>query len=84
VVLGGFSAREDCEALIHDAPAVVERYFPRYRDVYARLGWTMFPSIDRVYDSTKAARRLGFNCRTGFAEKLADLEAVLAHKKDAR
>ena len=71
-------ARGDCEELIHDAAAVVARYFPRYRDLYARLGWTMFPSIDRVYDSTKAARRLGFVCRTGFAEKLAELEATLA------
>jgi len=70
--------RADCEQLIHDAPAVVARYFPRYRGVYARLGWTMFPSIDRVYDSTKAAQRLGFVCRTGFAEKLAELEDELA------
>jgi len=71
-------SRDDCAALIHDAPAVVERYFPRYRDLYARLEWTMFPSIDRVYDSTKAAKRLGFTCRTGFAEKLAEIEASLA------
>jgi nucleoside-diphosphate-sugar epimerase len=70
-------APDDCEALIHDAPAVVARYFPRYRDLYARLGWTMFSSIDRVYDSAKAAKRLGFVCRTGFAEKLAELEAAL-------
>jgi UDP-glucose 4-epimerase len=74
-------SRDDCEALIHDAPAVVARYFPRYRDLYARLGWTMFPSIDRVYDSAKAARRLGFVCRTGFAEKLAEVEALLAREK---
>src|SRR5215475_7867512 len=41
-------ARADCEALIVDAPAVVARYFPRYPALYARLGWTMFESIDRV------------------------------------
>lgn len=74
-------SHEDCEALIHDAPAVVACYFPRYRDLYARLGWTMFPSIDRVYDSSKAARRLGFVCGTGFAEKLAELEASLTGGK---
>jgi UDP-glucose 4-epimerase len=74
-------SRDDCEALIHDAPAVVARYFPRYRGIYDRLGWTMFPSIDRVYDSTKAAKRLGFACRTGFAEKLAEIEATLAGGK---
>jgi UDP-glucose 4-epimerase len=66
----------DCEELIVDAPAVVARYFPHYREIYRRLGWTMFASIDRVYDAGKAARRLGFVCRTGFAERLAELEAL--------
>lgn len=67
----------DCAELLHDAPAVVARYFPRYPALYARLGWTMFQSIDRVYDAGKAARRLGFVCRTGFAEKLDELEREL-------
>ncbi|HXJ96735.1 MAG TPA: NAD(P)-dependent oxidoreductase [Terriglobia bacterium] len=65
---------DDCEELIVDAPSVVARYFPRYQELYARAGWTMFQSIDRVYDSSKAARRLGFECRTGFKEKLEELE----------
>jgi UDP-glucose 4-epimerase len=64
---------EDCAALIADAPAVVARYFPGYRAIYDRLGWTMFASIDRVYDATRAAEGLGFVCRTGFAERLAEL-----------
>jgi UDP-glucose 4-epimerase len=68
-------SRDDCAALIADAPAVVARLFPHYREIYARLGWTMFDSIDRIYDSSKAARRLGFVCQTGFAEKLRELEA---------
>ncbi len=70
-------SRDDCTALIVDAPAVVGRHFPQYRDLYARLGWTMFQSIDRVYDSKKAATRLGFTCRTGFGERLKELEASL-------
>lgn len=65
----------DCAQLITDAPAVVARYFPDYPEIYGRLGWTMFQSIDRVYDATHAAERLGFTCRTGFARKLAELEA---------
>jgi UDP-glucose 4-epimerase len=64
---------DDAEALIHDAPAVVERYFPDYREIYDGLGWTMFRSIDRVYDPSRAAQRLGFVCRTGFGEMLAAL-----------
>lgn len=63
----------DCAALIADAPAVVRRHFPEYPALYARRGWTMFDSIDRVYDSSKATRVLGFTCRTGFREKLAEL-----------
>jgi UDP-glucose 4-epimerase len=67
----------DCAELLIDAPAVVARYFPRYRDIYEGLGWTMFDTIDRIYDSQKAARRLGFVCRTGFGEKLEELAARL-------
>jgi len=60
----------DCAALIADAPSVVARYFPDYPALYARRGWTMFPSIDRVYDAGKAKRKLGFVCKTGFREIL--------------
>ncbi len=68
---------EDCAELLVNAPAVVERYFPGYQAIYDRLGWTMFESIDRVYDASRAAERLGFVCRTGFAEKLRQLTAGL-------
>jgi len=64
---------EDCERLIADAPAVVARYFPHYRGLYARRGWTMFDSIDRVYDAGKAAEKLRFVCKTGFREILDSL-----------
>ena len=59
---------EDCEQLMAYAPLVVDRYFPRCREIYARRGWTMFDYIDRVYDSSKAMRRLGFVCQTGFGD----------------
>ncbi len=68
---------DDCEQLMVDAPSVVARYFPHYQELYQRAGWTMFHTIDRVYDSSKAARRLGFQCRTGFGEKLEELEMQL-------
>ncbi|MDE2500203.1 MAG: NAD(P)-dependent oxidoreductase [Alphaproteobacteria bacterium] len=64
---------EDCEELIADAPSVVARYFPHYHDVYRRRGWTMFHAIDRVYSARRAEERLGFRCKTGFAEILAGL-----------
>lgn len=73
----------DCGELIADAPSVVARYFPQYPELYARAGWTMFQSIDRVYDSGKAFRLLGFQCRTGFKEKLEELHSKLDRKKAA-
>ncbi len=70
----------DCDELIRDAPSVVRRYFPEYPAIYARRGWTMFDSIDRVYDASKATRVLGFTCRTGFREKLAELAGELGRQ----
>lgn len=66
---------EDCAALIADAPSVVARYFPDYPALYTKKGWTMFSSIDRVYDASRARDRLGFVCKTSFADVLAGLEA---------
>ncbi|MER9339979.1 NAD(P)-dependent oxidoreductase [Mesorhizobium sp. M0601] len=66
---------EDCAALIADAPSVVARYFPDYPALYAKKGWTMFSSIDRVYDASRARKRLGFICKTSFADVLARLVA---------
>lgn len=63
----------DCAALIADAPSVVARYFPEFPGLYAQKGWTMFSSIDRVYDASRARDRLGFACKTSFADVLATL-----------
>jgi UDP-glucose 4-epimerase len=65
---------EDCAELIADAPSVVARYFPAYPRLYAKQGWTMFSSIDRVYDPSRARQKLGFVCRTSFADVLKALE----------
>lgn len=64
---------DDCAALIADAPSVVARYFPEFPGLYAQKGWTMFSSIDRVYDASRAGDRLGFVCKTSFADVLAGL-----------
>ncbi|MER8439840.1 hypothetical protein NKH36_03355 [Mesorhizobium sp. M1312] len=66
---------DDCQALIADAPSVVARYFPEFPALYVRKGWTMFSSIDRVYDASTARDRLGFVCKTSFADVLAALAA---------
>jgi len=63
---------DDCTELIDNAPGVVARLFPQFARLYAARGWTMFQSIDRVYDASKAERALGFRAR-GFAELLETL-----------
>ena len=65
--------REDRRDLIADAPSVVARHFPDYPTLYAKRGWTMFDTIDRVYDASKATRVLGFTCRTNFRQVLEAL-----------
>ncbi|MGR7023275.1 NAD-dependent epimerase/dehydratase family protein [Geodermatophilus sp. URMC 62] len=43
-----------------DAPAVVARLFPDAADLYDRLGWRLFPGIDRVYVNDAARADLGW------------------------
>jgi nucleoside-diphosphate-sugar epimerase len=66
---------EDCEELIRDAPAAIARTFPEAPRLYAERGWSLPAFIDRVYDPSRAERRLGFRCRTDFAAVLDALSA---------
>lgn len=79
-------AEADCAALIEDAPAVIARHFPDAAALYARAGWSLSESIDRIYDPSKAGRLLGFRCRTDFAAILAALRdgapPPFAHEPD--
>ena len=65
----------DLGPLRAQAPRVVARLFPRYEAVYARLGWRMFPEVDRVYVNARARAELGWAPRHDFAAVLARLEA---------
>jgi UDP-glucose 4-epimerase len=80
-------AREEAEELIRDAPAVIARHFPEAAALYARAGWRLPQSIDRVYDPSRAEHMLGFRCRTGFAEVLDSLRGggplPFVHEPDA-
>ena len=69
-------AREDLALLRADAPAVVRRYVPEYAAEYARHGWTMFESIDRVYDNAKARAELGWRPKVDFAAVIERLRAT--------
>jgi UDP-glucose 4-epimerase len=62
--------RDDVEELRRDAPAVVSRYVPGWREVYDQLHWRMPPSITRVYDNTLARETLGWKPKHDFASVL--------------
>jgi UDP-glucose 4-epimerase len=51
---------EDLAELRADAPRAVRRRVAEYDAEYLRRGWTMVPSIDRVYISDRARRELGW------------------------
>ena len=70
-------SRDETTELKGDAAAVIARHFPDAAELYARRGWTLPRSIDRVYDAGLAERVLGFRCATDFA-------AVLAAVRDDR
>lgn len=77
--------RDEVAALKADTPTVIARHFPDAAALYARRGWQLPPSIDRVYDSSLAERVLGFRCATDFAAVLEALrdEAELPFAHDA-
>lgn len=62
--------RSEVRELKVDAAAVIARHFPDAADLYAAKGWSLPNSIGRVYDASRAERRLGFRCATGFAQVL--------------
>jgi UDP-glucose 4-epimerase len=67
--------REDLSALRADAPVVVTRHVPDYVEVYARRGWSMFPTIDRVYVNERARAELDWRPRYDFSRVIARLRA---------
>jgi len=56
----------DLQQLRTDAPAVVRRYSPGYEAEYRQRGWSMVPTIDRVYVNRLARTRLGWQPRYDF------------------
>jgi UDP-glucose 4-epimerase len=67
---------EDCARLRADAPAVVNLRAPGWEDEYARRGWRMFPSIDRVYDNALARQDLGWRPKWDFAAIVERMRAT--------
>jgi nucleoside-diphosphate-sugar epimerase len=66
---------EDVCDLRANAPLVVRRRVPGYEEEYARRGWKMFPSIERVYVTERAKKDLGWFPRYDFGYVLDCLKA---------
>lgn len=62
--------RDNLAQLRKDAPATLRQRVP-FEDIYRRLGWSMFPAIDRVYSNEKARERLGWRPKHDFSSMLA-------------
>ncbi len=65
----------DAVELRRDAAAVVERCVPAYADEYARRGWRLPESLDRVYDNRLAREDLGWQPRWDFASIIERLRS---------
>jgi UDP-glucose 4-epimerase len=63
----------DLQQLRTDAPAVVRRYAPGYEAEYRRRGWSMVPTIDRVYVNELARARLGWQPQYDFNSVVGSL-----------
>lgn len=66
---------DDVTQLRSDAPGVVSRLFPEFEGEYARRGWRMFPSVDRVYVNLRAREELGWQPRYTYGHILERLRA---------
>ena len=64
---------EDCARLRLDAPAVASERVAGWEDEYARRGWRVVRSIDRVYDNALARRELGWRPKWDFNAVVARL-----------
>ncbi|HEX8191657.1 MAG TPA: NAD(P)-dependent oxidoreductase [Allosphingosinicella sp.] len=63
--------REDREAVFRDAPGIIRRRAPALAAEFGRRGWTLPPTLGRIYSPAKAARHLGFAARHGAGDVLA-------------
>jgi UDP-glucose 4-epimerase len=67
--------RDDLPEVRANADGVVRRRVPRYQEVYACRGWSMFPGIDRIYINDRARRDLDWRPRYDFAHIIDLLHA---------
>jgi UDP-glucose 4-epimerase len=67
-------AEADTPELLRDAPSVIARRQPAAPASFARHGWALPTSIDRVYVLDRAIRDLGYRPQHNFAEWVREYE----------
>jgi len=67
--------RDDLRELRVDVPAVVKRYVPEYESEYARRGWKLPQTIDRVYINELARTELVWQPRHDFPSAIRSLRS---------
>ena len=66
---------DDLMDLRHDLASVVRRRCPQYEGEFQRRGWSLFPTIDRVYVNAHARERLGWRPRHDFERVIERLRS---------
>jgi UDP-glucose 4-epimerase len=69
---------EDAEELFVNAHGVLSRRAPELVRAFADRGWALPTTIDRVYDSAKAQRELGWKPRYGYKDVVFLLDQGLS------
>jgi len=54
-------SRDETHDLLHDAPSVLLHHFPNIDKLFAKKGWELPKSIDRVYSIDKAEKILNYH-----------------------
>jgi UDP-glucose 4-epimerase len=67
--------RDDLQELRINPGSVVKHYVPEFEDEYARRGWKLPHSIDRVYVNELARQELGWQPRHDFRSAIRRLQA---------
>lgn len=67
-----------CQRLYQSADDIIAEYAPDVAAAFAKRGWTLPQSLDRVYDSSAAQQALDWQPKYGFNSVLAMLDDELA------
>jgi len=65
--------KEDTPALLTNASAVIEQYYPQIRSIFSHHNWSLPNCIDRVYVIEKAKNQLGYQPNYNFDKRLAEM-----------